>query len=278
MVAFTIIKLNFYLFFIKCFCNRLHMFYEFSRAIVRSPGNTVINGLSEAGIKPDYLTLKTEHLNYIKILQNFGLTIDVLESEDSLPDSVFVEDPALTFRNGAILLHPGVQSRKEESSAIKPYLVKIFDQVYELEKGSAEGGDVLRLNEEVLIGLSDRTNEMGALELQTLLLKLGYQSRIVETPKGVLHLKSDCSALDEETVLVTPRLAKSEIFKNYELIVTPEGEYGSANALRVNEILLVPNGYPKTAELLSDKYEVKIIDIFEVSKLDAGLSCMSLRW
>ena len=68
------------------------------------------------------------------------------------------------------------------------------------------------------------------------------------------------------------------IFKNYELIVTPEGEYGSANALRVNEILLVPKGYPKTAELLSDKYEVKIMDIFEVSKLDAGLSCMSLRW
>ena len=254
------------------------MFYEFSRAIVRLPGNSVINGLSGVGIKPDYLTLKTEHLNYIKTLQNLGLAIDVLESEETLPDSVFVEDPALTFRNGAILLYPGAETRKEESSAIKPYLEKIFGHVHELKTGSAEGGDILRLNDEVLIGLSDRTNEMGALELQNLLLKLGYQSRIVETPKGVLHFKSDCSALDEETVLVTPRLAKSEIFKNHELIVTPEGEYGAANALRVNEVLLVPNGYPKTAELLSDKYEVKIIDIFEVSKLDAGLSCMSLRW
>ena len=254
------------------------MFYKFSRAIVRLPGNTVINGLSEAGIKPDYLTLKTEHLNYVKALQNLGLIIDILESEETLPDSMFVEDPALAFRNGAILLYPGAETRKEESSAIKPYLVKTFDQVHELKKGSAEGGDILRLEEEVLIGLSDRTNEIGAIELQKLLLRLGYQSRIVETPKGVLHFKSDCAALDEETVLVTPRLATTQIFKNHELIVTPEGEYGAANVLRVNEVLLVPNGFPKTAELLSKKYEVKIIDIFEVSKLDAGLSCMSLRW
>ena len=254
------------------------MFYKFSRAIVRLPGNTVINGLSEAGIKPDYLTLKTEHLNYVKALQNLGLTIDILEAEETLPDSVFVEDPALTFRNGAILLYPGARTRKDESAALKPHLVKSFDQVHELKKGSAEGGDILRLKEEVLIGLSDRTNEIGALELQKLLLKLGYQSRIVETPKGVLHFKSDCSALDEETVLVTPKLATSEIFKNYKLIVTPEREYGAANALRVNGVLLVPSGYPRTTELLSSKYDVKIIDIFEVSKLDAGLSCMSLRW
>ena len=254
------------------------MFYEFSRAIVRSPGKTVINGLSETGIKPDYLNLKNEHLSYIKSLQNLGLTIDILESEDSLPDSVFVEDPALTFKNGAILLHPGAHSRKKESALIKPHLMETFDRVHELKKGYAEGGDILRLNDEILIGLSDRTNQLGAVELQNLLSQLDYQSRIVETPKGVLHFKSDCSALDEETVLVTPRLAESEIFNNHELIVTPEGEYGAANALRVNEVLLVPNGYPKTAELLSDKFEVKIIDIFEVSKLDAGLSCMSLRW
>ena len=94
-----------------------------------------------------------------------------MESEETLPDSVFVEDPALTFSNGAILLFPGVQTREKESFALRPYLVKTFGQVHELKKGSAEGGDILRLKEEVLIGLSDRTNAMGALELQKLLLK-----------------------------------------------------------------------------------------------------------
>ena len=144
--------------------------------------------------------------------------------------------------------------------------------------GSVEGGDILRLNEEVLIGLSDRTNQVGAIELQKLLLQFGYQSRVVETPTGTLHFKSDCSALDEDTVFSTPRLANSNIFKNYNVIVTPEGEYGAANSLRVNQKLLVPNGYPRTADLLSQHYDIEIVDITEVSKLDAGLSCMSLRW
>ncbi len=254
------------------------MFYECSRAIVRYPSKSVVNGLSNSGMRPDYQVLKDEHWNYVRSLESIGLKIDLLKAEDSLPDSVFVEDSALTFKNGSILLNLGVPSRKRERAFIEPHLFKTFDQVLKLEQGSAEGGDVLRLHDEILIGLSERTNELGALELQKLLIKLGYKSRVVNTPQGVLHFKSDCSALDEATILTTPRLAYSGIFQNHELIITPEGEYGAANSLRVNDVLLVPNGYPKTIELLSCKYKVKIIDAFEISKLDAGLSCMSLRW
>lgn len=254
------------------------MFYNFSRAIVRSPGASVVNGLSEVGIKPDYNLLVIEHTKYVDTLLKLGLKVDVLDPEDTLPDSVFVEDPALTFANGTILLEPGAPSRKGERGLIQPHLTQSFDTVLELVEGSAEGGDVLRLNKEVLIGLSDRTNELGARALKKLLLELGQESRIVETPRGVLHFKSDCSALDEDTILATPQLANSGIFENYNVILTPENEYSAANSLRVNEKLLVPNGYPRTAELLSKKFDVEIVGITEVAKLDAGLSCMSLRW
>jgi dimethylargininase len=254
------------------------MFYNFSRAIVRSPGASVVNGLSEVGIKPDYNLLVIEHTKYVDTLLKLGLKVDVLDPEDTLPDSVFVEDPALTFANGTILLEPGAPSRKGERGLIQPHLTQTFDTVFKLVEGSAEGGDVLRLNKEVLIGLSDRTNELGARALKKLLLELGQESRIVETPRGVLHFKSDCSALDEDTILATPQLANSGIFENYNVILTPENEYSAANSLRVNEKLLVPNGYPRTAELLSKKFDVEIVGITEVAKLDAGLSCMSLRW
>jgi dimethylargininase len=238
----------------------------------------VINGLSEVGIKPDYNLLVIEHTKYVDTLLKLGLKVDVLDPDDTLPDSVFVEDPALTFANGTILLEPGAPSRKGERGLIQPHLTQTFDTVFKLVEGSAEGGDVLRLNHEVLIGLSDRTNELGARALKKLLLELGQESRIVETPRGVLHFKSDCSALDEDTILATPRLANSGIFENYNVILTPENEYSAANSLRVNEKLLVPNGYPRTAELLSKKFDVEIVGITEVAKLDAGLSCMSLRW
>ena len=132
----------------------------------------MVNGLSEVGIKPDYNLLVMEHTKYVDTLLKLGLKVDVLDPDDTLPDSVFVEDPALTFANGTILLEPGAPSRKGERGLIQPHLTQTFDTVFELVEGSAEGGDVLRLNKEVLIGLSDRTNELGARALKKLLLEL----------------------------------------------------------------------------------------------------------
>ncbi len=60
-----------------------------------------------------------------------------------------------------------------------------------------------------MIGLSARTDKNGAEGLRAALGALGHAAEIVETPNGVLHFKTDCSLLDEETVLATHRLAGS---------------------------------------------------------------------
>ena len=36
--------------------------------------------------------------------------------------------------------------------------------------------------------------------------------------------------------------------------------------------------FEKTYELLSKSYDIKLANVNEISKVDAGLSCMSLRW
>ncbi|MGC8469648.1 MAG: hypothetical protein ACP5NI_07060 [Acetobacteraceae bacterium] len=52
-----------------------------------------------------------------------------------------------------------------------------------------------------------------------------------------------------------------------------------AEALRVKDELLVSEGYPRTAEKLGRPgYRVVRLRTAEVGKVDAGLSCMSLRW
>ena len=63
------------------------------------------------------------------------------------------------------------------------------------------------------------------------------------------------------------------------LVVTPQGEEGAANAVRVNERVLMSEGYPRTADLLREAgYMVVALSTREIAKIDAGLSCMSLRW
>jgi len=92
-------------------------------------------------------------------------------------------------------------------------------------------------------------------------------------------LKSACSLLDDETMLCTPDLAATGIFAGFRQVTTADGEEAAANALRVNDAVLVGAGFPRTIERLGTAgYTVVSVETSEIGKIDAGLSCMSLRW
>ena len=101
----------------------------------------------------------------------------------------------------------------------------------------------------------------------------------MNTPRDTLHLKSDCSLIDEETVLATQELADSGVLQGLRTLVVPDDERSAANALRVNDVVFVRAGCPRTLELLA-KHGMTVIplQVSEIAKIDAGLSCMSLRW
>ena len=254
--------------------------FEFTDAIVRRPARSVVYGLcAHGGADPDYEAILAEHEAYVSGLEVAGLRVTALVALEAFPDSLFVEDPALVFTQGAIILNPGAQSRAGEAAEIAPVLDNHFDIVLALAEGHADGGDVLAIGDIVMVGLSARTDKQGAKALLRALQSLSRKGRIVETPKDVLHFKSDCSALDDETVLATKRLAASGVFDGFRVILTEEGEEAAANALRINENLFVGAQFPRTIEkLASEGYAVIPLQTEEISKIDAGLSCMSLRW
>ena len=102
---------------------------------------------------------------------------------------------------------------------------------------------------------------------------------VCQTPKDILHFKSECSLLDDDIILVSNRMSKLDYLKkNYNLIELPLGEENAANCIRINNKLLIPDGFSKTEEILSKSFNIIKINIDEISKVDAGLSCMSLRW
>lgn len=257
------------------------MVYRFDSALVRAPSRSVINGLrAHDHGSPTYEGVKAEHDAYIAALRAAGVKVIALEPLEEFPDAIFIEDPALVFTEGAILLRPGAPTRAGEVAAVEPVLRDLFVTVLELpERAHADGGDVLVTPERVFIGLSARTVETGARALASCLEKIGRKGEIVATPKGVLHFKTDCALLDEATVLCTTRLATSGIFGSFRRLVVPPGEESAANALRVNDVVLVGSQYPRTIEMLDRAgFDVVALPTVEIGKLDAGLSCMSLRW
>jgi len=95
----------------------------------------------------------------------------------------------------------------------------------------------------------------------------------------VLHFKTASSLLDENMILATRAMADSRVFEGFEILLTPEGEEAAANALRVNDVVFVGDQYPKTIDMIRKAgLNVVPLAVTEVAKLDAGLSCMSLRW
>ena len=256
------------------------MLFNFTNALVRSPGRSVINGLStQTGPRPSFEAIASEHTQYVAALKRCGLAVEVLPPLEAYPDSLFVEDPALVFGDAAILLRPGAATRQGETQAIEGVLRQRFGRVFSMQEGFADGGDMLLTSDGMLIGLSSRTDRTGAAQLARLLEQLGISSRIVSTPPGTLHLKSDCSLIEADQVLCTAALAAAEIFNGYRKLVVPDSERRAANSLRLNDTILVGERFPKTVDLLQQQgYTVTTLPIDGIGRLDAGLSCMSLRW
>jgi dimethylargininase len=254
--------------------------FDFNAAIVRLPGKSVVNGLrAHSGPAPAFEKVLAEHAAYAEALRGAGVRVNVLEALEQFPDSIFVEDPALVFGKAAVLLRPGAPSRLQEAEALAPSLAARFPALLRLNEGHADGGDILVTPKRVFIGLSARTDERGGVTLQSLLSSLGIASQVVRTPRGTLHLKSDCALIDEETVLATEELAASGLFDGFKVLTVPREERAAANAVRVNGVLLLRADCPRTADMLSHlDLEVVPLPVAEISRIDAGLSCMSLRW
>lgn len=255
--------------------------YAFTNALCRAPARSAVKGIrADGGPDPDFTGLVAEHEAYVATLRELGLAVEVLEPLDDFPDALFTEDVALTFPKGAILLRPGASSRAGEVAYIRAPLAAHHSRLLEMTgPGYADGGDILRLADRVIIGLSARTDRTGAEELADLLGKLGYRAEIAETPPGVLHFKTGCGLIDERTILAVPALAACPQFDGLEVVTTPPGEEPAANILRIRDTVLVGDRWSATHALLVARgIEIRPLPTDQIAHIDAGLSCMSLRW
>lgn len=255
--------------------------FRFTHAITRRPAASATGGIRAIDTgAPDVALMLRHHDDYVAALRAAGAAIVELPDLPAYPDAQFVEDTALCLPEGAVVMRPGAASRLGEAAEMAPTLRTLYDQVLTIEgPGTIEGGDILVTEREILVGRSARTDAAGIAELTGLVARWGYSVRELQTPPGVLHFKTDCSLLDAETVLSTPRLAAAGGFAGYKIIHTADGEEAAANSIRFNDVVIMPDGFPRTAErLASAGYRLVLIGNSECAKLDGGMSCLSLRF
>jgi dimethylargininase len=255
----------------------------FTHALLRLPGDNFATGLTQAGEgAPDPELALEQHQRYCEALTACGLSLTVLPADPQHPDGCFVEDTALLTERGAIVTRPGAPSRRGEVDVIEASLKGLFPEIPRIRApGTVDAGDVCDADGHFLIGLSARTNEAGAEELASLLGDLGYRATVLDirSHRELLHLKTGLSYLGDGRMLATAAVPRVPALDVYEIIEVPASERYAANALCVNDQVLIAAGYPKTqAAIEALGYEVITLEMSEYRKLDGGLSCLSLRW
>ena len=256
---------------------------KFRHAVVRPPSASFAEGLTTADLGLPNLELAArQHAAYCAALEKSGLTLSRLKSDPQYPDSTFVEDTAVLTRRSAILTRPGAISRRGEVPSVEHVLTQFYSLTHTIEPpGTLDGGDICQAGDHFFIGLSERTNDVGARQLAKFLGTEGYTSRIVNIRgiEGQLHLKSGIAYLGDRRLVLTKGMEKMDVFGGYEIIPVDPDENYAANCMRVNDYVLLAAGFPKLASKLSDLgYQIISLEMSEFQKLDGGLSCLSLRF
>lgn len=221
-----------------------------------------------------------QHAAYEDALAAAGFELVRLAPLDDCADAIFVEDTALVLGGNAVILNPGVASRRGETESVATGLAGDL-VVHRLPRGHVDGGDVMKLGRTLFVGLSTRSDEAGLRALGEVVAPLGYR---VEPAKatGCLHLKSAITFAGPDgagrpVYVHNPDFLPALEGVAAEPVAVAPGEPDAANVLRAGGKLLCPADSPRTADALAARgFDVVRLDISEMRKAEAALTCMSL--
>lgn len=219
-----------------------------------------------------------QHAAYEGALRAMGAEVVSLPPEPDMPDCCFVEDTALVLDGVAVLARMRRASRTPEV-ALLDRLLGTQREIARIEPpGTFEGGDAFLVGRTIFVGLSTRTNQAGVGQLRAIAEPLGYT--VVAVPvTGCLHLTTGASRLGDRRVLANPAWIDTSpmVAAGVEVVSVHEDEPWAANTLRLNGRTLVGDCFPRTREIIESLGEpTDAVDISELMKAEAGLTCMSL--
>ena len=219
---------------------------------------------------------RAQHYGYQQLLETLGARVVSLSAEPGLPDSMFVEDPAIVLDELAVIFPLGTESRRPEAASLARALSKFRKLEYVTLPGTLEGGDIVRIGRKLFVGVTKRSNADGIRQLAAILKPRNYE--VISVPvTGCLHLKSAVTFLGRDTLLAKRAWFDSSPFPGYGWIDVDPSESHAANALALGNTIIFPASFPRTRALIEARgFQVTPLDISELQKAESGLTCSSL--
>lgn len=227
-----------------------------------------------------------EFSQFVGAYRKEGIEVEVLESSPERPNAVFARDFGGCIREGYILGRFKFPLREREHTDYAGRMKKLgIPVVARCRKGLFEGGDFVFLREnQIVLGMADRTNPEGVLEIREQLAPLGYRVTGVPLKKEYLHMDM-CFNLVDEHLAVGYREGMPESFLNLlkkeevELIPVSEEEifqHGcNLQSLGGRRVISLKKNEYVNEELEKRGMKVIALDLEEILKAGGGPHCMT---
>ncbi|MEE9443655.1 MAG: arginine deiminase family protein [candidate division Zixibacteria bacterium] len=242
---------------------------------------------------PDFNKALNEYEVFVEKIASVGCEIHYLPQNDNAGiDSIYPRDAAISTNKGIILCNMGKAERSGEPDNLKKYFKKINVPILGCISGNGkvEGGDIIWLDDILVVGRGYRTNDEGIRQLKEFVN--GIAKEVITVPlvhwegrADVFHLMSIISPIDKDLALVYSRLLPVPfrellIDKGIQLVEVPDEEFESMGC---NVLALAPRkclmleGNPITKNRLeSAGAEVLTYSGYEISRKGAGgPTCMT---
>ena len=145
-------------------------YFNFTRVVFGTLSPSFVTGSlrHEEPAEPiDLAKAVRDHENYVaEVGKLVGHAVQI-PADDSYPDIVFVEDPAVVLDGKAFITKMGQPTRAGEIEHMRPVLRDMGLEIFEVDDPEAiiDGGDVMFTGREFLVGLSKRTNKVNLLRM-----------------------------------------------------------------------------------------------------------------
>ncbi|CAH8591551.1 unnamed protein product [Dicrocoelium dendriticum] len=232
-----------------------------------------------------FVNAQDECTEFVETLRSIGVDILELKAEERHPECVKVDDTAVVINGTALMCNPYGPHRQGEVNLIRQTLKKeVGVKVVELntENSQVEGSDVLFTGQEIIVGISNHTNEDGAQAVARAFPE--YATSMVQVRAPFRSLKDAVGVAGINVLAVGDSDASRRMLNDirrvasytYKIITLPEDI--AANVLYVNQYLLhlSPDLIPKSIGVFENKIDYNRQPCHIPSLLSAGVPLSKL--
>ncbi|BDH60266.1 hypothetical protein MTP04_03960 [Lysinibacillus sp. PLM2] len=223
-----------------------------------------------------------QHDEFVKTLKKYNIEVILLPYHKKYPEQVFTRDIGFTLGQTIFVAKMANNLRQGEENVLKQWLEDEEISYFNLVEEKIEGGDVIIDRDTIYVGLSDRTNQKAADQLQRLL----NQFDVIPVPfkEKFLHLDCVFNVVSPEVALIYPKALTQkdiELFTSrYDLIEVSEDEQFQlgTNVLSIGNkrVISLPVNKNVNNQLRNKGFEVIEVDITEIIKSGGSFRCCTL--